>query len=233
MDRVTILRKPADVINIGKFKCLSLPHYNHVDGYLPMYDYYSNLPKSIIEQSYDFVIAHLSDNTVNTFQGKVADLSKIKCKKTIIGHIHNRTNDRYIGSVYPLNPLQEDDTRAVWVLSSTGDWSEIAIPKILGYYEVEFPDPLPHTTHKISCWNVYNCYDQSLLHDTYGDIFIRQINVKPKAMNKTLLRKEDFRLSFSGSDPSKPLELLNELIKSSSTSYDRGAIKILRGLFST
>jgi hypothetical protein len=231
MQNVTILEKPFEEITIEGYSCLSLPHYNHIEGLPPMYDHYNSIPKEFTSKTYDFVLGHLTDNTINAF-GKVADLSAIKTKKLILGHIHTRSNSSYIGSIYPLNPLQSDETRAIWCLDKY-DWSEISLPKMLGYYEVEFPESLPAVDHKISSWTVYNCYDVSLLKQKYGNIHIRQVNSKPKNLNKSVLKKEHFRLSFSDSQSSKPIDLLNELIKSSSTSYDRGAVSILKKLLSS
>jgi len=227
---VTILSRPGEEISIEGLRVLSLPHYNPQTGFPLMYDLYDNNPFS---GPYDYVIGHLTDNSIGAF-GRTADLSKIDTRKIILGHIHTRSNDKYIGSVYSLNPLQNDRTRAVWVVdNSSRAWSEIALPEFVTFHEVEFPNPLPITTARIPVWTIFNCFDESLIESTYGkNLFIRQINVKPRAVNADQKKKEDFKMSFSNNKSTNPLVLISELMRSSSKVYDRGAVSILKKIFS-
>jgi hypothetical protein len=191
-----------------------------------MYDYYNNLPDSIMSQDYDFVIGHLTDSTINAFHSKTVDLNKIKTKKIILGHIHPRANERYIGSIFPLNHLQSDTTRAIWVLDNH-KWSEIPLPNFLDFYDIEFPSPLPKVPAMSPVWTIYNCKDISLV-EKYGNIYIRQV-LNKSILDRKKLVDNNFKMSFSQSESLSPYDLLMELIKQSDTNYyGRSAVQILK-----
>jgi len=230
---VTFLEKPGEIVEIEGSKVLSLPHYNSITGFPPMYDYYSNLPGETLNQHYDYVLGHLTDSTLEVY-GKPADLTKVKTDKFIFGHIHTRSNERYIGSVFALNPLQNGNDRAIWVLSDSAIWSEIKMPDFLHFYEVTFPEALPKESSNavIPVYSIYDCHDESKLESLYGKIHIRQVNVKPKSLNAILQKEADFKTSAKFSKSGNFNDILNELVRASKGTYDRGAVCILRDLFS-
>ena len=235
LPNVVILEKPAEVLNIGKLKVLSLPHFNFIPNTPPMYDYYNNLPKDTLSQSYDLCIGHFTDSTTVTFHGsKTVDLSPVNAKRVLLGHIH-QPGGYYVGSIYALNPLQNDlkKQRKIHVYDDgTQSWEHITLPNFVQFNEITFKDRLPKTDALIDVWTIFNCNDPSLIEDVYGDIIVRQLNSRPKTLNPALQKRKDFKAAFMKSSAVTNLELLNELISMNGTNYyNRTSIKLLRSLF--
>lgn len=229
-ENVIVLDQPSKV-DIEGYKCLALPHYNAITNLPPMYEYYSNLPTSLINDEYDFVIGHFTDSSLDVF-GRTVDLSKVKTKKLILGHIHVRSNKNYIGSIFALNPLQNATDRAVWILDN-GTWSESPLPNLIQFFDVTFPDALPEDAKdcKIPIYTVFNCHSESDISKIYGDIYVRQVNVKSKTLNPILQKESDFKTSAKFSKTGNYNDILSELVKTSKGTYDRGAVSILREIF--
>jgi hypothetical protein len=190
INNIEILRDPAQVLEIEGMKFLSLPHYNPRPDLPSMIKYYSDLPKEITDQEYDFAIGHFADDSAPMY-GELANLDKIKAKNIILGHIHVKISDHYIGSVFP-NSSKENDTvpRSVWMFDDPDTKKEYVMPQFCEYHTIEFPKKLPKVKTPNPIWTIYNCKSENEARDHYGDdlgyvrkTFAYTLNNKAKASN--------------------------------------------------
>lgn len=147
-DNITILREPAEILNIQGLRILSLPHYNYRSDLPPMHEYYKDLPQSIRDQQYDIIVGHFSDASAMTF-GNLVDLSYLKASHVVLGHEHIRSSSHYTGSIFPCKISENisPKPRAIWVFEKTANSSvikkELELPCFGEYKVAEYPKPLP------------------------------------------------------------------------------------------
>jgi len=181
--RVYIASTPAEVLDIEGFKCLMLPHFLPTQARPSVNKYYSSL-----SGDYDFIFGHVADETVTIIpEGQRADLSKLNGIK-VLGHIHSRVSDHYIGSLYAGNIKEVDDTRAVWLFDSNKVKTEVPLPIFVEYVNQTYPDPLLRTKAMTTVYTFYGA-DEGSIREKYGDIYIRRIIRNLDSNLKTNLSK--------------------------------------------
>lgn len=239
---ITILKDPAQILNIGGLKVLAMPHYNYRPEYPSMYDYYNNLPSNILNQEYDLMVGHFADETNPMIHDQYVKTKKIKAKHIALGHIHSRVSDHYLGSIAPFK-VSEDDrdpnipARALWVLNKENDEvvkSEIPLPVICKYRFINYPDPLPDTPEPVTVWTVNNCNVETVAKNYYQEasggqkIYIRGVVSK--------LMKKDYNKVSTKSDSVTKItkqtdrQVLEDWLKESKIRVSRAVVKKLRNL---
>lgn len=166
--------KPANEVIQG-VRCLFLPHLHPSTGY-SVKDYEKS-HKLEIKGEYDLIVGHFADSSQPMIFDNLVDISYIPTMYTSLGHIHNPSGN-YIGSAMPNKVSEAQQARKIRTFEKTDKgikMKEYSIPRFVDYYDVEYPLDLPDTTGCIHpIFTVYNCSDESLAREKYGDIFIRK-----------------------------------------------------------
>lgn len=175
-DNVYIYEELTESIIEG-LKVLFLPYF--LDHIHPMNEFYSNLYK-IKKEQYDLLVGHFADESAS-FKGSVdciSNLDKLNVKKICLGHIHTRFihPERYIGSIYACNKIQNDPTRSAWYYDD-GEWKEERLPIFNEYITFSYPNPLPKSNAEVPIYTILNCASESLARRKYGNIYLRKVTI--------------------------------------------------------
>jgi len=167
--------KNYKAINIEGLNTLFLPHiYASENASLKDYE---NLPEEVTKITYDLIVGHITDSRLGFPSTDKVDISKLKSKNVIMGHIHSGEYfDRgYIGSVIPNNIAESAFSRYILYIDK-GVISKEALPILLEYKEVTFPEYLTRSKAKTIVWTVNNCTDEEMARSHYKnpDMFIRK-----------------------------------------------------------
>jgi len=225
---ITILREPAQVLDIEGMHVLSLPHYNYRTDIPAMWEYYSNLPDDIKNQHYDLVFGHFTDTSAALFD-HMTNISYLDVEHICLGHQHIRSSAHYTGSVFPCKISENDSPkpRAIWVFEKKNGKvhkKEIPLPLLGEYRAVEYPKPLPATKAQIVIWTILGCESEKIAREYYGDIYIRGVGANFVKKNNNLIVSDD---TFVMNDP---VEIFNEWIKTAKTPVARPVAGLVRKL---
>lgn len=172
--------RTAREVSIQNKKVLMLPYFLGVNDLgLTMKEYYSNISENKrFSNDYDLVVGHFSGDDVffSTSPDCVSNLDKLN-GRVCLGHIHTREINpyRYIGSVFAGKKNENDNTRAAWILSEDGKWSEDKLPLFNEFISVVYPSALPKSNAKVPIYTVLNCNSEALAKQKYGNIYIRKV----------------------------------------------------------
>lgn len=196
--RLSIIKK-MEVKIIDNMSTLFLPHI-YFEESTSLKDY-ENLPSEIKDREYDLIVGHITDSRCNFPSLDKIDISYLKTKQTLLGHIHSGELEclGYQGSLVPNSTVESDAPRFVRTIEKKGDEIAISkydIPKLLEYKEVSFPEYLPRTKAKTVVWTINNCTDPEVakLHYKLPNMFIR------KCVYVSQLDKEEFNKMITTSD---------------------------------
>jgi hypothetical protein len=179
---------------------------------------YEKLPKEVSSEKYDLIVGHFADMSTNAYPGKLVDISQLKALHYALGHVHT-PETRYVGSVVPNNIGEAGVPRFIRVYSKDKKEQLLPIPPICDYLTVNFPDELPKKTVDIPIYTVYNCRDEAVARQKYGDIYIR------KCVYDVTLDTEAFNslgqsLSNKGDNPVSLQEMYKEWSEKSDISNE-------------
>lgn len=167
-----IIFEPTE-IRIEGMDFLFLPHIFN-DGKHSLKDYeklYKHYPDITPNKEYTAVFGHFT-NTFLTAPGEKINVEFIKTKYWTFGHLHNPT-EHYQGSYIPNSIAEAGQKRQIRVYDK-GVQEIIEAPYIMDYYTVKFPEDLHEVKAMVPVWTVYNCKEEEVARDLYGDIFIRR-----------------------------------------------------------
>jgi len=168
--------KVADTLrveSIDNINVVMLPHITTDKGH-SLRDYES-LTESIYFNN-DLLVGHFADTSLQTVPYELIDIDYLKAKHVCLGHVHS-SGPHYAGSVVP-NSISEVGTR--YAVCYTKKGNEVveqreALPNILDYYEVKYPELLPPTEAMIPVYTIINCRDEDVARAKYGyEVYIRK-----------------------------------------------------------
>jgi hypothetical protein len=183
-NNVTVVTKETAVTTKNGFKALFLPFQKDVQGYSRVERYYDE-KKPFFDKEYDTIVAHVAKKDEFFFKDDV-DLSTVKTRSMFLGHIHYRNDSDYLGSVFPLNALEEGSAypRCVKWLDKTST-GEIELPKFLTFKEIKYPydDAIPEPG-VTTVFSVLDCPNLGLARERYPDVYVNKV-VRKKTTKKT------------------------------------------------
>jgi predicted MPP superfamily phosphohydrolase len=196
--KLSIIRK-IETKDIENMTTLFLPHI-YFEESSSLKDYES-LPPEIKDKSYDLIIGHITDSRCNFPSSDKVDISYLKTKQLLLGHIHSGELEDlgYQGSLIPNSVAESEVPRFIRTIEKREDAvivNKHEIPKLLEYKEVNFPDYLPRTKAKTIVWTINNCTDPEIakLHYKFPDMYIR------KCVYVSQLDKDEFNKMITTSD---------------------------------
>lgn len=184
----TVINKPQAITSTNNFKILALPHLHATEtGSLSLSDYYTKYIAEQVPQNsdWDVVCGHwnIQESDSEGFMSDGVDISPLKGKVNcwMLGHIHKRVREEYLGSIWP-NKYDEQDSpnpRGYKAYCDDGTYTNIPFPEFLHYENIKFGDEVPE--QKTDCEYVYcitNCSSEILAKEKYPNINIRGIERK-------------------------------------------------------
>ena len=163
-----------EVVDFYNTKILALPYYNHESTERKsMVEVYSHLYENeeIKDTEFDYCCGHLEDET-NHFSKKYCDLSQLKVKHFLHGHIHAcnlQNGGRYLGSATLNSSSESTDTKYLAIIDGeTKEYELKEIPKFMEYYTVEYPNKLEKPKTKFAIFTVKGVLDKNVALEEYS-----------------------------------------------------------------
>ena len=171
---IVVIEEPQALMVEG-LECLFLPHLFE-DGVhsLSQYEAGGVYEPLLRNTQYDVVFGHFT-NTMRPEPGRKYDVSYLQATYWCFGHNHN-PGPGYQGSHIPNTIAEANQNRQVRTYEWDGKVKETILPapRILDYYTVKFPEPLPAVEAEIPVWTISECTDEAHARAQYGDIYIRR-----------------------------------------------------------
>jgi hypothetical protein len=179
LSSIHIIRELREVLVEG-MSTLFLPHIYPTEN--KSLSYYSDLPKEIRDKEYDLILGHITDSRLSFPSTDKIDISYLKSKRNIMGHIHSGEYKDlgYLGSFIPNSVSETDFPRYRLLIKKevTGILTETweVLDPILEYKEVDYPSPLVRTKAPVVVWSFTNCADEEVARSFYKkpEMFIRK-----------------------------------------------------------
>ena len=217
------LYQTAKETEIDGLKVLFLPFYFGLnDKGKSMGEYYNNIPNNPrFSNNYDLVVGHFSGGDMD-FGGSsdcVSNISQIKTKKLILGHIHTRlvSPETYIGSVFACKKNENDNTRSAFIYENN-EWKEELLPKFIEFLTVVYPNNLPNTNALTPVYTILNCNSEDIALQRYGFINIKRVTLD--LTESPVSKKTDIDRQFSSVKELNISELMTSFFNSQDTPYD-------------
>jgi len=217
---VTLIYQPS-FFESENMAILALPFIfpQFAEGWSSVKDY-EKMQGSKLDKEYDLIVGHFQDTSVK-LPSESVDIEYLKTKFYALGHIHDKNHPRYVGSIVP-NSIEGSGLPRYIRTYIKDKETLIEIPKIMDYYTVTFPDPLPKVESQVPVWTILNCQDESIAKTHYGDIYIR------KCINNISMNKTEFS-KIAGSENVSIGELFNVWKKQSG--YDKDVLNLAEEYF--
>lgn len=148
---------------IDNIKVLYLPHYDHEGtDKEPLETVYSRLGNEITEE-FDYGFTHVEDETSH-FGSKFCDLSKLKVKQYLNGHIHTQNiteGGRFLGSPGFNSSSEKDKAPYIAVIDTISKKYElVAVEKYIDYLEVIYPNEPPISKRPYPIYTIFDSLDK-------------------------------------------------------------------------
>lgn len=170
-----------ETIKIEDKTILALPHIrtnNLLSDYYTDYDWKSYVKEHNIA---DVGIGHWTVQSPEyQFSRSGVDITNIPARKWVVGHIHNRPEEYYTGSIWPCNYSEQDckypRCYKEWNLK-TNEWTEHTLPQFLIYKEINYPNKIDIDKNgPIVVFTVNGIKNKSEAEAFYKDAYIRDVN---------------------------------------------------------
>jgi len=175
---------------------LYLPHYDHEGTDKESMDkVYSNLK---IDNNIDFAFTHVEDET-NHFGNKFCDLSNLKVKQFLNGHIHTEnlsSGGRYLGAPGFNSSSEANKTPYIAMIDIESKKHKlIEVPKFVEYLTVTYPEKLPESKVKYPIFTIHDSIDKQETLRFYSeqrkDLYVRKVFTK-KHKSETLESNSEY-----------------------------------------
>ena len=216
-----------ELLNIEGKSILALP-FKRSEVLTNINEYYSEYKweeTDYKKENIDLAIGHwtIKDESSIIYRFGV-DVSNIPAKRILCGHIHNRPDKRYVGSVFALNASEFDCKYPRCYIEWGDDWKEIKLPDFVIYRNIKFGNTIePESDKSVYLYTVSEAPSIAEAYRQYPNIFIKGIS-KEKKKNTTLVDTANKAIQKSNA------ELFDEMIKESDLSVSRGAYKVVKEL---
>ena len=148
--------------------CLFLPHYDHegTDS-LPMTELYSSLR---FDKEFDYCFHHVEDETMH-FSNEYCNLSSLKVKNYLSGHIHTETitsKGRYLGAPVFNSVTEKGKTPYIALIDTdTKKYELIKVPIYIQYESVIYPEKVPSIDKEFCILSIHDYLDRQEAENYY------------------------------------------------------------------
>ena len=163
------------VIDFYNTKILTLPFYSHEGSTKkPMKEVYSHLYENeeIKDVEFDYCMGHIEDETNHFSSKNFCDLSQLKVKHFLHGHIHNGNawnGGHYLGSACANSVAEHNIDKKIAIIDGeTKECEFVTLPKFMEYYTVEYPNKLEKPKTRYAIFTVKNVLDKNTTLEEYS-----------------------------------------------------------------
>lgn len=163
------------IIDFYNTKILTLPFYSHEGSTKkPMKEVYSHLYENeeIKDVEFDYCMGHIEDETNHFSSKNFCDLSQLKVKHFLHGHIHNGNawdGGHYLGSACANSVAERNIDKKIAIIDGeTKECEFVTLPKFMEYYTVEYPNKLEKPKTKYAIFTVKNVLDKNTALEEYS-----------------------------------------------------------------
>ena len=163
------------IIDFYNTKILTLPFYSHEGSTKkPMKEVYSHLYENeeIKDVEFDYCMGHIEDETNHFSSKNFCDLSQLKVKHFLHGHIHNGNawnGGHYLGSACANSVAERNIDKKIAIIDGeTKECEFVTLPKYLEYYTVEYPNKLEKPKTRYAIFTVKNVLDKNIALEEYS-----------------------------------------------------------------
>lgn len=221
----------VQILNIENKKILCMPFMksdilDNINEYYSKFDWSKDGYNNEIA---DLAIGHwtIKDENDIRFRDGV-DVINIPAKQILCGHIHNRPDERYIGSLYPLNAeeMKCKFSRVYKIWHADNTWTDVPLPEFLTFETIEYGIELKKDD-VIRVYTVSDAPSETEAYKKYDGFFIKGVT--------KLKNKDQKSVSTEGDSISdkKDTELFQQMVKEQNLTVTRGAYKVVMDLLGT
>ena len=228
---ITVYEKETVETTENGFKILFLPH-QRIQG-TSLHEYYDSLGEEWTKPHYDAILGHwnIKEEKGLAWTQQGVDLSRFNATCMCIGHVHNRTRDEYIGSIWPNNvdEYNPNRSRGYKVLNEDRTVEFVTMPDFLKYQTIELGDPAPAKDENCAVvYTVKNCVSELEAEEKYPGLNIRGIERESLFSNtdKVDVTTDGISTAFL----TDPAEALDEMIKEMNLTVNRTVYNDLKKL---
>ena len=163
------------IIDFYNTKILTLPFYNHEGSTKkPMKEVYSHLYENeeIKDVEFDYCMGHIEDETNHFSSKNFCDLSQLKVKHFLHGHIHNGNawnGGHYLGSACANSVAERNIDKKIAIIDGeTKECEFVTLPKFMEYYTVEYPNKLEKPKIRYAIFTVKGVLDKNTALEEYS-----------------------------------------------------------------
>lgn len=186
-DKIEVVRS-LSCIKIGTARVLAMPFFRPKGKTL--HDFYNSksredyLKLGDLDRDYDLCVGHWQkqgEEGSPSWARDGVDTSRLPVRKFMLGHIHDRPDPDYLGSLWPLKVSEQRTAfpRVLGVMRAGADedevsYSEIPVPTFCDYGTVTYPEKIEPTDDGIThVYTVENCSALAIAQAYYPGLHIR------------------------------------------------------------
>lgn len=148
------------------------------------------------------IFGHFTDTSNTSLRDNFIDVTKFQ-GEIILGHIHMPLSPNYVGSVVPNSTTEKQIKRFYRVYEKDGGHKKVALPSIIDYYEVKFPEPITPPDCKVPVYTVFNCQSVEAAINLYPDVYIK------KCIYENLVDTDSFSKTVNFTDEKSLVKVIN------------------------
>lgn len=203
-DKIEVVRDLSN-IEIDGMNILAMPHVR-VRGKTLHEFYNKKTPEEYLslikngKTKFDLAVGHWQKQGAEGSPEWIRDgvsTDNLPVNKFMLGHIHNRPDTDYLGSVWPLKVSEEfsEFGRVIGLVTKTDkiEYSEIEIPRFCKYDTITYPEPFVKPLDTlVHVYTVEGCKNIGIAQEFYKDVYIRSTGNNKKEEEETISSEEDF-----------------------------------------
>lgn len=219
------------LLDIDNRKILCMPFMKNdiLDKINEYYSSYDWSKEGYNKEIADLAIGHwtIKDESDIRFRDGV-DISNIPAKQILCGHIHNRPDERYIGSLYPLNAeeMKCKYPRVYKIWHSDKTWTDVPLPEFLTFETIEYGSELKKDD-VIRVYTVSEAPSETDAYKKYEGFFIKGVT---KLKNKN---QKDVSVDNNGISTKNDVELFQQMVSEQNLTVTRSAYRVIMDLLAT
>jgi len=172
-------------LKIGNLNCLILPWFNritHPEG-LSTKQYYENLPNQYREKEYDFIFGHITNKDLF---GEIVDISYLKAKKIVLGHVHNcNFSPDFIGTPLVCRKDEQGKKNRIMIIDNdTGEFEYLEVPRFIEYVDITYPNKPEPSNISIQIFDIHEAPSIEIVKEHYKDLIIRRNGIHRKKVER-------------------------------------------------
>lgn len=190
LPNVFVYEKETEIVTENGYNILILPWQATSAQGIALSDYYNQLSEKYKDKTFDIITGHWNIKEISgpLWAQNGVDISNYHAKCYAIGHIHLRIRDEYVGSIFPNNIEEQNDSfpRGYKVYENGVETFE-PLPRFLKYVTLKFGEEKPLEESNCSyAYIITECNTEAEAREKYPDTSIKGIErVSTRVSNST------------------------------------------------